>query len=340
MIHPKENIVTIYLDQNITTRIDSEPKLGKLKEIIKENLDETVIICYSQTHINDITSKSTELTSFVEKDLNNISNYTNDNFMFLDNGKINVIKRSPHELYISNISNTEINYSNIEDLLKSTKNEHIPGISDIIESLLGHFDSIPIADDMISGLKKLSINIPDNGSFKDLINGILSNQIPMMETDLYKKQRDLIQGNLGINPDGLANSSSPFSEIDESFKKLGIKDANKDVLNFKGSDITPPKFNEILNHYVYLDMHGFNQDKIIVGHPKKRDETFTNTSNDAQHTAYASYCNYYITKDKKNVKKARETYKQLKISTIVINPDTDSQELNDLIQIIERISNA
>lgn len=331
MLNMKENIVTIYLDQNITTRIDSDPQLENLREILQQKLGENIFTYYSQAHISDITSKSIDLTDYVKKDLKNLSDYTLNNFMHMRNGKIHISKRSPLELFETTISSKPTNYSNLDDLV--TCFENIPEASDIMSSALNIFESLPLSKDMISNFEKLSIKIPENGSFKDLINGLIANQIPMMTTELYRDQRDLIQNNLGINSDGLANSNKPFKDIEKSFVKQGM-DNNNEVLYFHGSDFSPKNFTEILNHYIYLDMHGFNQDKIVVNNPKKRDETFTNTSNDAQHTAYASYCKYYITKDKKNTRKAKATYNKLKIPTIVINPDEDFQKLNDLIQFI------
>ncbi len=333
-------MINIYLDQNITTRIHSFPKLESLRDALEKSFGKTVLVYYSSAHIDDITSKTTERTDYVIQDLNNISKYTRNLYMHIDKGKISVIQKSPHDLFNEKISDDQIDYSNIDELMKSIgEGIDSPEVSSLLDGSLDLLDSIPLPPDIIEGIKALSINLPDNGSLKDFINGFMGNQEPLMKTELYKEQRDVFQRRLDINPGGVVNSKNPFEDIEKKFFDLGGENAFKNSLEFQGSDFFPKEYSRALNHYVFLDMGGYNQDKIIVNHPKKRNETFTNTINDAKHTAFGSYCDYYITKDKFNSLKARETYKKLNMSTVVINPDIDMVQLNELIQKIT-INNA
>ena len=75
--------------------------------------------------------------------------------------------------------------------------------------------------------------------------------------------------------------------------------------NNQNSDLT-----KFISYYLAYDFMGFKQDK---GHDLR------NTSTDAKHAYYGSYCDILVTNDKRMTEKTKAVYKDLSISTKVIS---------------------
>ena len=93
-------------------------------------------------------------------------------------------------------------------------------------------------------------------------------------------------------------------------------------------------------------MHGYQEDKVNI--KKGRKETFSNTTEDSFHSAFASICNFYIINDNKSYKKCKKVYEKLDVKTIVLKPnefvdyynkylkkDDYSSDLNVAIEIMK-----
>lgn len=92
----------------------------------------------------------------------------------------------------------------------------------------------------------------------------------------------------------------------------------------------PEWFDDIMNEYLYLDMHGYKSDKVKVSEKEKN--TFTNTTDDASHSAFASICSFYLTNDDKNYHKTKAVYKKLSIETKVLKPAEFIEYYNEYLK--------
>lgn len=108
-----------------------------------------------------------------------------------------------------------------------------------------------------------------------------------------------------------ATSDSIHDEIDKMISKTAPQ-FNLDKLieltlqqNNQNSDLT-----KFISYYLAYDFMGFKQDK---GHDLR------NTSTDAKHAYYGSYCDILVTNDKRMTEKTKAVYKDLSISTKVIS---------------------
>lgn len=163
-------------------------------------------------------------------------------------------------------------------------------------------------ENMFPGLK-------DNPTMGGFFESFSQMNVNLNENDGYIELRQTIQNCMGINRDKIFDNENPFDLIAKSYDKLGIT-----TDQFKNNGEHAPKwFNDILNEYLKLDMHGYQEDKVNI--KKGRKETFKNTTEDAFHAAYASTCNIYVINDKRSYKKTFKVFEKLSINTRVQRPE-------------------
>lgn len=69
----------------------------------------------------------------------------------------------------------------------------------------------------------------------------------------------------------------------------------------------------ITSKYMHLDFVGYASEKLT---DKNK---YDNLHNDARHCFYGAYCNIFVTNDKRAYKKAKATYEEEQIGTLVMN---------------------
>ena len=160
------------------------------------------------------------------------------------------------------------------------------------------------------------------------MNSMFEMQKTLNNNEAYKDLRKAVQEGFGINRDKVYDSKNPYSLIEKSYANLKINPSEylEEHINDKNA---PQWFNEITNEYIFLDMHGYQEDKINT--QKGRKETFRNTTEDAFHAAFASMCNFYITNDEKSYKKTKQVYEKMQQNTIVVKPNEFVENYNNFI---------
>ncbi len=161
---------------------------------------------------------------------------------------------------------------------------------------------------MFPGLK-------DNPTMEGFFKSFNDMLIGMNDDEKYKDLRQIMQSGLGINRDRLYDTQSPYDMIDSTYKPLGAERYQPK----NDEKIAPKWYNDVVNEYIFLDMHGYQEDRVNI--KKGRKETFRNTTEDAFHAAFATTCNFYIINDKKSYKKVKQVYEKLGINTLVLKPD-------------------
>jgi hypothetical protein len=149
------------------------------------------------------------------------------------------------------------------------------------------------------------------------------------EKEDYKDLRDMVQ-QIGVNSGHYNENKNPFDVIDKAYEKKGFEKFDVDKYFDKNKN-TPAWFNDIMNEYILLDMHGFKADKVKV--TEKEKNTFKNTTEDASHAAFASKCEFYITNDDKNYHKTKAVYQKLNIYTNVLKPNEFIDYYNTFLNI-------
>lgn len=297
---------------------------GEFSSVVKD--DEKFFKLYSTSHIGDISASSQDAGNRknIIDDLDFISILTN-NFCIFNTGKEVVIEqRSPQDLYderndlggILNILNSDIPDKNLnpDDVelrtmlapyLDILKNQQVDAV------FRKAFENPETATQM----KQFLPDLEDNYTGEGVFNAILKMFKRLNDQDDYKQLRTLVQQGIKINRDRIYDAPNPYNMIEKAYRKLGIVLPETTVPN----NYSPDWYNELINEYIKLDMHGYQEDKVIVN--KGRKQTFRNTSEDAFHTAFASTCDFYITNDQKNLKKAEAIYEKFKINSLVMTPD-------------------
>ncbi len=304
------------------------------------------LVPYSTSHIGDIfANKNEDETQLkrIEEDFGFITTLTENNCLYNDGKQIILNTIDPKSLY-QDRSEAEglLDGFELDKLAQLFNAEGIPGIDD---TFFTNFKSLPLDDEFTKALENPETREMVNKVFPDLacnptFGGFFKSFGKMIqnlnETEDYENLRKITRDGLGINRDKIYNIENPFEFIGKIHSKYGFSWENI-VDNTKHA---PVWFNKISNEYLFLDMHGYQADKVRVK-PNKRKETFKNTIEDGFHAAFASTCHFYITSDKKSIKKTKQVYERLGINTVVLKPQEfvvlhrNSLHLN--IQIVEQL---
>lgn len=316
-------MIRIYIDWNVM----SQMKNGHNSEfflIISDN--EKFLKPYSSSHLGDISASSQELSNIenIDSDLDFISRLTQNYCLFHVEGKTVFRNIPPRDLYIqdSNLSQL-LDVLRIEPLSENL-DEESRNFQELLNKQITLFKNTPIdevfqksfenpetAHLMRSFLPELEGNYTQVG----LLTAIFGMIERMNKNTAYKDLRENLQSGADLKRDQIFHSTSPYELIDKAYKKKGILAKPKRPAH----DFASPWFTEISNEYIALDMHGYQEDKISVKRGRK--QTFRNTMEDAFHTAFASSCDFYITQDQRNCKKANAVYEKLHINTIAMSAD-------------------
>ncbi|WP_339917420.1 hypothetical protein [Yeosuana marina] len=329
-------MIKVYLDWNVMSAMKSN-RLDEFRDII---LNKTkFLLIYSTAHIGDIFASvknhSIEEQEMIRADLDYIRFLTNNLCIYNNSDQIIVDRSDPGELLDQRIEQAPMfNNLSIDSLFPTFEDEPILNImtnayknlisslpiDDAIKQAYDNPEGSEMMDKMFPGLKE---DLTIDGLFKSF-GKMLKN---LNEEEGYKELREAVQ-KAGINSGHFNDDKNPFDVISKAYKKLGIEDfdINKPFENSKNA---PKWFNEIVNEYVVLDIHGYKSDKVKVNAKEKK--TFKNTTEDAFHTAFASKCEFYITNDNKNYLKAKAVYNKLGINTKVLKTEEFIKYFNEYL---------
>jgi len=317
-------MVKVYIDWNVMSGMKNG-HFPELCQIIEKS--NNLLLLYSTSHIGDILASYSEDESqkkIIEEDLKFITNLINDLCAFTYKDKMFIDYTSPKELLKERIESASLfDDFNIDSLFKSIEeDENLKGIFAPYIKLLKSF---PLEDSF-----KEAFNQPESAEMMNRMFPGLKNEMTMdgyfkafgkMYKDLnekedYKHLREDVQ-KIGINSGHFNQGKNPFELIDRASEKFGLSNFDSKQYFSKNKNV-PEWFNEITDAYLKLDMYGYKSDKIKVTEKKK--STFKNTVEDAQHSAFASRCEFYITQDERNFKKTKAVFKELEIITYVLKP--------------------
>ena len=317
-------MIKVYLDWNVIAQM----KGGYLNELLEilSNKDK-FLIPYSTSHIGDIFSSYSEddkQKKRIDEDLEFITSLTNNLCLSNTGSEVTLDTTNPKKLMQDKINDKDImndfSLDSLEELMSDNSET-----KEIGKMLIALYKSIPLGTTYTEALEnpesgeylnQIFPDLKENPTMGGLLNSFSKMYTNLNEKEDYKILREVTQKGLGINRDKIYNNTNPYQLIDKVHSKLGVS-LDKYIDNTKNA---PEWFNKITNEYIMLDMHGYQEDKVRVKQ-NRRKETFTNTTEDAFHSSFASTCNFYIINDKKSYNKTKQTYDRLKINTIVFKPN-------------------
>lgn len=315
-------MIKIYLDWNVISQMKNGLH-SELNKIFSEN--NKFFIPYSTSHIGDILSSlkaGENVNDYISSDLEFIGKLTN-NTCLMNTGKDIIIDfYQPQDLFKEQVADKnlfkDLSLENLEKVF--AQDESTKKIGQLFSSLL---KSIPIDNALKEAfenpesskyLEKILPGLRENPTMEGFFKSFSEMNRGLNDDENYKDLRQIIQSGIEINRDKLYDIDNPFKLIDNTYSKLNM-DRNQYIDNSKNA---PEWFNKISNEYLFLDMHGYQEDNVNV--KKGRKETFKNTAEDALHAAFASTCNFYIINDNKSYKKTKKIYEKLEINTCVFKP--------------------
>lgn len=307
-------MIKMYLDWNVM----SQMKNGTQDELLNIVTNKKMFILpYSSAHISDIYNtppKNDIQKGYIQSDLEFISKLTNNVFLSIDKDKSHWGNRKPKDIYDDRNLTKDISLDNILDTLSENMTEKQ-------QKQVDKLINTPIEPGLQAAIdnNNQSINVlfPDahqNMTFGNLIKGIQKLNTSLNESDGYKRLRELFQGGLSINRDRIFDSKDPYKLIEKAHSILP-----KPLSHFIKNTYGPSWYNNITNEYLLLDMHGYQEDNVNIN-PKKRKETFKNTTEDAFHTAFGAMCDIYVLNDNKAYRKAKLVYEKTNQNTLIFKP--------------------
>ncbi|NQX38461.1 hypothetical protein SAMN05421820_101482 [Pedobacter steynii] len=324
-------MIRIYMDWNVM----SQMKAGRHTEFSEIIADKDKFFkLYSTSHIGDIAASNQNESNKVniDSDLEFIANLTGNYCVFNTGKEVIIEKRSPQELYADKTDLKDILNILDFDISELMPNAEDQEIANLITPALDSLKNLPIDDvfkqafenpETAAQMKQFLPDLENNYTPAGLFNSLLNMFHRLNEKGDYKQLRTIVQNGTKINRDRLYDTSDPYKMIDAGYQKLGITYPDVTDLNPNA----PQWYNQLTNEYLKLDMHGYQEDQVKID--KGRKQTFRNTMEDAFHTAFATTCDFYITSDKKNYKKAQTIYEKLGMNSLVMNPQEFIQHYKD-----------
>lgn len=322
-------MIRVYLDWGLISQMKGE--LHQELHSILSNKNQ-FIIPYSTAHIGDLYSGFSQNSAgreYIDKDLEFLAELTSNACLSLFNNNLHFTELSPETLFNDRIE-TESHFQdfNLDKFEKEFGDDEMSRL--LFSTLRAIMRLIPIpeieqADDYT---KSIFPDLAKNPTFEGLFNSIAKLTNELNETDKYKTLREAVQNGINIKRDHLFNHKNPYNVVEGAYSKLN----QKYDFNSSYSDKIPKWYSDILNNYLLLDIHGYQEDKIEIREGKRK-QTFKNTTEDSFHAAFASTCNFYIVNDNRAYNKVKQVYQKLDINTAVFKPDEFVNYYNDFLKI-------
>jgi hypothetical protein len=329
----------VYLDWHIISgfkRLENNDDLKGLKELLDKNPND-ILIPYSPAHIQDLLkgSENTENIQLIRTDLNLLDEITKQNCIQFDFKKnmAHPTIGSAHLLfdgYYETSQATILHPDYLENLFKDTP---FPSMGKLMTTTwkmtptgidFKKFEENPESKEIYATYftrTKESDNMYNlMVDFSEFYSDL--NQKP----EIYKKMTKIFREVVGIDPKWVSNLKEPLTQLNDILgnSKIGF---NFDRL----STIESNAKNELINNnflkfsleYAGLDMSGFHPDSL------SNKNLFSNFTNDSHHAFYAGHCDYFVSFEKKLLKKAQALYRKYNVETKTMLPSDFIKDISN-----------
>ncbi|MFH6984344.1 hypothetical protein [Marinoscillum luteum] len=327
----------IYFDWNIFSSLKqlkekSEP-YKTIFSIINKNKDK-LIFPYSPAHLNDLNrsfNKSEKAKKLTYDDLDFLGNLSG-NLCFCEDYKTKTVSpmvRSPRDYFDEQQEQQGIDYFDFENLFLE---EDDPAIQKMWQALISLLKSMPSGIDLtqinelppeykkVQDLFELTKKENNFLNFMKDISKVLRNPGEYSDVYRYSTNASIKQMKVDTNPE---NWGDPFDYLDNVLAKAKVGKTFREMMDstLKQTSKGKPgsRFDHFVNYYISLDTFGFH-----------RDSKLPNLIDDATHSYYGAYCDYFVSNDKRTCAKAKAVYEQMNISTKVCDAKTFPSEFYKL----------
>ncbi|NLR94983.1 hypothetical protein [Flammeovirga agarivorans] len=324
----------IYLDWNVISNLKRKENTDIYNFLIKNK--DTFTILYSPAHFSDfLKSYNTENDHFFE-DLNTLESLCDNHLIRWENDKIALKAATPREYF-----NKKDELVDLKDLfsLNSENYKELDtfliqmGIEPIFQKLKNYNENRP-SEILINSkndkyLNSIFPNLDNNSSFWDLmveVGGFFKQYLS--NKDFYKTYRKSLE-EIGFKLEVNASNwpyKEVFHRIDDFLKSKNINQSFIEYAKsaFHHKNYKPNNYELFTSTYYLLDLLGYKPDSL-----KKRSNTFQNIQFDAEHSFYASFCDFFVVDDIKLREKSKVLYHEFNIPTKTL-------PLSDLINTIKK----
>lgn len=327
----------IYFDWNIFSSLKqlnekSEP-YKTIFSIINKNQDD-LILPYSPAHLNDLNrsfNKSEKAKKLTYEDLDFLGNLSRNLCLYEDykTKTVSPMVRSPRDYFDEQQKKQGIDYFDSENLFSE---EEDPAIQKMWNALINLLKIIPSGIDLtqinelppeykkVQDLFDLTKKESNFLNFMKDISKVLSN--PAEYSNVYWDSRNasIKQMKVDTNPE---NWCDPFDYLDKVLSKAKVgktfREMMDSTLKQTNKDKSASRFDHFVKYYISLDTFGFH-----------RDSKLPNLIDDATHSYYGAYCDYFVSNDRRTCAKAKAVYEQMNISTKVCDAETFPSEFYKL----------
>ncbi|WP_461633930.1 hypothetical protein [Labilibaculum euxinus] len=320
----------IYLDWNVISQLKSDNKseiIQELADLLEKNKD-NILVPYSTAHILDLLkgSENPNNLHYINRDLDYIDILSNQNCIQNDisTKTTNAYIGSARDLFDQLKENYHPDCLHPDFIEKSFEGTELPNLGKTFTDLWKitpsgiDFTNIDSNEESKRFFDKFYPRTRANNSLYSLMvdsseffKAINSNH------EIYKSLTDTCRNHLKIDPKVVSNYKDPITGIGEILKTLG-NDIDFDKLNAVHSQDENSVLNNHLSKYMAeytnLDMLGYHPDKL------NNKNLFSNFTNDSQHSYFAGFCDFFISFEKKLIKKSNILYKKHSINTLAYTP--------------------
>jgi len=302
--------MNVYFDLNIFDRIEKKETLSESDKIVYTELENLVLngqitVPYSNAHLNDLFRGFQKNPNYIDGHLNNIERLTKNLCICQYWGRKETTwhYREIKEFFKEKESEWEFEPNSFDDLFSDIPNFYLP------------FKHLPLPKEW-----KLA--------YKDPMFGVMYPK-SKIENNMYALMEDIFNLQSRLKSDYslyrslksyLINSMNKLRNNKEMLKsiKSNFKDLPKHLDIFEIADLYGPKsktsdngnYSKVIETLYKYDLKGY-----------KTDGNFNNMFDDSLHTFYGGQCDFFVTNDDRCKYKAEETFKRLKIKTIVIKAE-------------------
>jgi hypothetical protein len=323
-------MIRIYLDWGAVSTLKEEHE--KVFDFIKTN-KERLLFPYTPAHFNDLLKSSDNDKVF--QDLNNLNYLCEKHHMRWVDDDLKLQDQTPQEYFNKHSNPNSISVLSLFEDFFNGKIEEGSLLSILIKSIVeltrSYSDEKFNNEESRQALKTIYPEMMRDYPSEDIVEKLfMFSRRFERERDVYKDYRKSFQQEgVKLNSDaGNWDTEDVIANIDKHLQTFDSELTFKryvemSVRTFKKEAFT--NYDLFIFSYMILDLLGYKQDKL----PKKTNSV-KNIFNDAEHSFYGAYCDYFISNDRNLRKKAAILYREFQVPTKVLSSDEFIDSMNEV----------
>ena len=310
-------MIRVYLDWGVISNLKKEENL-ELKNFLTAHKN-SIFCPYTPTHFNDLLKSLNDFNQLIHADLNTIESICGANFLDHQNGKFIQFEQNVHSYFEERKSMEPSSMKeNINQAIEILNED--PELKKILENTK---IDLGLSKENMDIFSKISPNSNVDGiSLFDCLRDVseFSDSLTF-DRDFYKNFRDIIKESGFKLPQNFGNwkPQDVVKNMDNFLAQFKNDMTYQEYVEYvcsKNPNAQNSRYEFYTNAYLLFDLLGFKPDKL-----KKETDNMQNILNDANHSFFSAYCDYFIVQDKILKLKTEALFSYLKIQTAVVSPD-------------------